>query len=452
MTLAPTTRPGSHPDTLGLDFGTTNTVGARLGAAGRVETLWFGEGEGAEGVYRSALNFWTEGRKERLEHFHAGGPKAIARYIASPEGCRFLQSFKTFAASPSFRSTNIHGRSFRFEDLMSTFLARMAEDRRNAGAPLPKRLVAGRPVTYAGNAPDPVLAEERYDEAFARVGFDEVLYVQEPVAAAYYFAQRLTRDATVLVADFGGGTSDFSIVHFAVGEGNGQGLVAHPLAQSGIGLAGDRFDYRIIDNVVAPKLGKGSSYRSFGKTLAVPGHYYTNFARWNQLAIMKSPEVLRELRTLARDAVDPDLLELFIEVIEEDIGFPLYAAVNGVKRMLSDAEAAPLRFSNGGLVLDETVTRADFETWIADDMEKILASLDEALAAARLTETGIDRVFLTGGTSSVPALRRAFESRFGSDKVETGDRFLSIAYGLALIGAEDDPSRWTVREKSDKAA
>jgi hypothetical chaperone protein len=430
---------------LGLDFGTTNTVATWLGPDGAVRPLAFPESDGGNDIYRSALNFWTDGRGGRLEHFDAAGPNAVARLVAAPEGCRFLQSFKTFAASPSFRNTIVHGRSYKFEDLLATFLRHMATDRRDGPDPLPRRLIAGRPVAFAGAAPDPALAETRYDAAFRAAGFDEVLYVHEPVAAAYYFAQGLTDAATVLVADFGGGTSDFSIVSF---RPTPSGLQATPLGQSGIGIAGDRFDYRILDQVVAPHLGKGSTYRSFGKTLAIPGHYYANFARWNQLAVMKTPETLRELRKLVRDADDPDALELFLEVIEEDLGFPLYRAVNMTKRALSESDTARLAFAGGGLTIDTKVARADFERWIADDVTRIATTLDEALASAGCGIADIDRVFLTGGTSSVPALRDMLATRFGAAKLERGDRFLSIAHGLALIGAIEDPTPWTVRESA----
>ena len=114
-------------------------------------------------------------------------------------------------------------------------------------------------------------------------------HVYEPVAAAYYFAQRLQRDATVLVADFGGGTSDFSIIRFEV---SGRGVHARPLSQSGVGVAGDTFDYRVIDNVVSPLLGKDTEIESWGKVLEFPAHYFTNFARWSQLSLMKTPKVI----------------------------------------------------------------------------------------------------------------------------------------------------------------
>ena len=435
---------------LGLDFGTTNTVAALVDptAPGGARSIRFPDGAETHSVFRSALDFWPEGRGRERHIAVEAGPWAIRHFVESPEGSRFLQSFKTFAASPSFRSTNVHGKSFRFEDLLATFLGRLADHIDAGDLPLPRRLIAGRPVTYAGAAPDPAVAETRYDAAFAAGGFDEIHYVHEPVAAAFWFARRLTRDATVLVADFGGGTSDFSVVRFTVGA---DGVRAHPLASSGVGVAGDGFDYRIIDKVVSPKLGKHARYKSWDKWLDVPAHWFTNFARWNQLAVMKSPETIRELEKLAASADDPQGLEKLIEMIEDDLGWPLYKAVSEVKAALSMAEEARLAFHHGSIHIDARVTRADFETWIADDLARIDAAVDAAITASGVAPREIDKVFLTGGTSFVPAVRRLFVNRFGEDRLETGEQLLSIAFGLALIGAEEDLERWTVRETARAA-
>lgn len=442
--MAPRPAPARRP-TLGLDFGTTNSVGAfaDLDRPGEVRPLVFPDGAETHSVFRSALDFWVEGGRAAQTRRVEAGPWAIAHFLESPEGSRFLQSFKTFAASPSFRSTSIHGAAFRFEDLLSAFLGRLAAHADPAAHPLPARIVVGRPVTWAGAGPDPALAEARYDAAFRAAGFDEIHYVHEPVAAAFWFARGLKKDATVLVADFGGGTSDFSIVRFTV---DARGVHAHPLAQTGVGVAGDTFDQRILDRVVAPRLGKGGRYESFGKWLDIPVHYYADFARWNRLAIMKTGETMRELERLAAAAEDPTGLERLIEIIEEDLGWPLYRAVSETKTALSRADAARLVFRHRDIVIDEPVARADFESWIAQDLERIRVAFEEAVARAGLADHEIDRVFLTGGTSFVPAVRRLFEDRFGAARVETGDQLLSIAYGLALIGAEDDVERWTVRE------
>ena len=226
----------SLPPTLGLDFGTTNSVAALADRTrpGEVIAVDFPDAAMRHSVFRTALEFWTEGGREGRRTNVEAGPWAVAHWTDDPEGGRFLQSFKTFAASPSFRSTSIFGRAYRFEDLLSTFLDRLAVHADPDRLPLPRRLVVGRPVTFAGATPDPALAEARYDAAFRAAGFEEIHYVHEPVAAAFWFARGLKRDATVLVADFGGGTSDFSVVRFTV---DGDGVHAHPLAQTGVGIA-----------------------------------------------------------------------------------------------------------------------------------------------------------------------------------------------------------------------
>ena len=436
-----TTRAKAPVRSLGLDFGTTNSVAAITQPDGAVATATFSNAGTTEATCRSALGFSRAGTsgETRTEV----GPWAVERYLTDPMDCRFLQSFKTFAASASFRSTIIHGRTYRYEDLMAAFLERMLALSDVALEPAARRLIIGRPVAYAGFAPDPKLAEQRYGAALAKCGIDEVHYVYEPVAAAFYYAQRLTHNATVLVADFGGGTSDFSIVRFEVGR---SGLKAVPLAKTGVGLAGDRFDYRIIDHVVSPRLGKGSRYKSFDKMLDFPSHYFANFGAWNQLAIMKSAQTLRELRQLARVSDAPGQLEMLIRIIEEDLGYPLYKAVSEAKFALSHEQSARLCFDSEGIRIEATIEREEFERWIAPDLQQIDTAVAAALEQAGLQAGEIDKVFLTGGTSFVPALKKRFIDRFGAEQIETGDQLLSIAYGLALIGAQDDLTRWTVRE------
>ena len=161
---------------------------------------------------------------------------------------RFMQSFKSFAASRTFQDTHIFRERYRFEDLLAAFLRCLL---RHAGGQLDlggARIVIGRPVTFAGGRPDEALAMERYAKAFGRLGVTAADYVYEPVGAAFFYARRLEHDATVLVADFGGGTSDFSVMRFERIAGK---MRATPLAHAGVGIAGDAFDRRIVDRVVS---------------------------------------------------------------------------------------------------------------------------------------------------------------------------------------------------------
>jgi len=421
----------------GLDFGTTNSVAALTDAVTGEPRLIALEGpDGPAEVFRSALCFW---RDESVRGGLAvdAGPTAIREYLEYPSDSRFLQSFKSVAASRSFDRASVFNRPFRFEELGRLFLDKLAS---HAGGMLDglDRLVVGRPVHYAGSAPDPALAQQRYDAMFT--GFArEIHYVYEPLAAAFSYASRLTEPAVLLVADFGGGTSDFSVVRV---REPGAPHRCVPLGHSGVGLAGDRFDQRIVDHLVLPMLGKGGRYRSFDKELEIPPGYFADFSDWSKLALMRNRRTLEELERLRRSAVEPEAIARMIAMIENELGLPLNDAVTGLKRALTAEDQATFRFSGAGVEIEAVVTRSEFENWIEGDVHRMAQAVDDALEDAGVDAKDIERVFLTGGTSLVPAVRRLFTSRFPNDRIMSGGELTSIAYGLALVAQEDDPSAW----------
>jgi hypothetical chaperone protein len=294
-------------------------------------------------------------------------------------------------------------------------------------------------VNFAGQQANPELALSRYETAFRRLGFEDIRYAYEPVAAAFFFARKLKGDATVMVADFGGGTSDFSIVRFR--RENGE-VRSQALANAGVGVAGDAFDYRIIDHLVSRELGKGSSYKSFDHIIPIPARYYAAFARWDQLALMRASRDMREIRGLVRQALEPEKIARLVEILDHNHGYRLYQSVSRLKEALSAEETATFQFEAGEVRIEKPVARAEFDGWIAPELAAIAGAADEALARAKLQPGDIDKVFLTGGSSFVPAVRQLFADRFGEAKLESGGELVSIATGLALIGAEADVSDW----------
>ena len=402
---------------IGIDFGTTNSVVAVLQPDGTVRTAGLDP-------FRTVLCFWAAGGALR----HAAGPGAVAAYLDDPEDSRLIMSMKTYLAQRSFTGTQVMGRPFTLEGLVALFLRTLLQGQDLDGA----RIVAGRPVRFAGELADDVLGEARLRESFRQAGLGEVEVAYEPEAAGFRFTRGLTAPATVLIGDFGGGTSDFSLLRFDPGA-------ARPvtaLATAGVGVAGDSFDARIIDRLVAPHLGKGGTYRVMGNDMPIPAEYYTGLSRWHRLSLMRSPRTLREIFEVSRTALHPERLSALIGLIEDEGGYALYQAVSALKQDLSQADHAVLRFRHGALRIEEEVSRLSFEGWIAPELRQLSSAVDRALAQASLPAGAVDRVFLTGGTAFVPAVRRLFEQRFGAGRVSGGGEFVSVAEGLALIGQD----------------
>ena len=231
----------------------------------------------------------------------------------------------------------------------------------------------------------------------------------EPEAAGTLFARTLTEPATVLIGDFGGGTSDFSVMRFDPRAGS------TPLGHAGIGIAGDVFDYRIIDRAIAPLLGKGDTYRIMGKPLPVPPEYYSGFARWHRLSLMRTPRTLRAIAEVARTAQHPERLHHLIALIEDGLGYALYQAVSTAKAELSQRRDHHAPLPPQGL--RRRTPRHARRVRRAGSPPTSPASPPRSIRCWRrptCRRTQVDRVFLTGGTAFVPAVRRLFETRFGA--------------------------------------
>jgi hypothetical chaperone protein len=414
---------------VGVDFGTTNSVIAFADESGGVRTVSWPSASGPTQTFRTALMFWKQGRGLG----HVAGPDALERAVAAEPTERFIQSFKTHLASRVFSEARLFGHKVTIEDMVAIFLRHLFEAQGGTAVADGAFLAAGRPVVFAGERPDEDLAVKRLGDAYAAAGLGQAQFAYEPLGAAYWHARNLKRDETVLVADFGGGTSDFALLRFSR---HGEGLDAEALGHGGCGVAGDTFDYRLIDHVISPRLGKGATYRSLEKLLPLPAYFHASFAQWHRISWLKTPQTLAELRRFAEVSARGDELEALVELIEMDLGFELYQTVGAVKAALSSAPEARLHFSRGGVDIDATVTRAEFESWIAPDLARIEAALDATLAAAHFSPEKVDAVFMTGGTSFIPSLRSIFERRFGPEKLHYDNPFQSVAAGLALLAAD----------------
>jgi hypothetical chaperone protein len=322
-------------------------------------------------------------------------------------------------------------------ELLTRLLAELRSRAEEELGPLGSRIVVGRPVTFASATSEDAeaLAIDRLRTCLANAGWNDVVFELEPVAAAYYYESTLDHDERVLIADFGGGTSDFSLIE--VGPSYRNGKPRRILGTEGVGVAGDALDARIMQHVVAPRLGAGTSYPSmFGKELAVPIWIYKHLNRWHHLSFLKSKRTMDMLEEIASQAKDPRPLRALLHVLDHDLGYHLYRAVERTKVELSSREVARFAFAEPPLSITSDVTRGDFESWITEELAAMEACVDRLLAKTAVAAGEVDRVFMTGGTSFVRSVRKIFDTRFGREKIRAGGEMISVATGLALRARE----------------
>ncbi|HEY0786086.1 MAG TPA: Hsp70 family protein, partial [Acidobacteriaceae bacterium] len=348
---------------IGLDFGTTNSSVALAaevpGEASTVELAKYPAMGGLTASFRSLLYFEQLGRSAVRIGLPSGphcwtGPEAIERYLAHAERGetdvrgRLIQSLKSYLPSRSLLGTEIFGQRYLLEDLVSRMLRdlRLGAERQ-FGRPI-EHAVVGRPVRFAGGVTeeDAAFALERMRRSLELAGFSRVEFEYEPVAAAYAYGAGLEKQELLLIGDFGGGTSDFSLVRMGRGERTVVGT-------SGVGVAGDAFDAKLVRRLVSPALGAESLARSMGKLLpAVPTWIYANLERWHYLSFLRTRNVLEILRSARVRALEPDKIEALLTLIEEDLGYQLHQAVQRVKYELSQQEMGRFLFDDGSMELD----------------------------------------------------------------------------------------------------
>jgi hypothetical chaperone protein len=430
---------------VGIDFGTTNSSVALVAGNAQVQLASFTSGGAETYSFRSVLyleQLKLAGGPKRTHSLT--GPAAIERYLEAEEKGRLIQSLKSHLPSRLLTGTEAFGRRYKFEDLISRMLTDLRKHaERQFDTPIHYAMV-GRPVRFVGaeTQEEDDFAVARLRESFKLAGFEHVDFEMEPVAAAYAYESTLDHDELILIGDFGGGTSDFSLLRVGPGVRRRGRTPQDLLGNGGVGLAGDAFDARIVRKLVSPALGSDSEARSLNKILpAVPAWIYANLERWHYFTFLRTNNVREILKSAHLRALEPEKIEALITLIEEDLGYQLHQAVQKVKFELSRNQSAEFCFRNGSpslasINLRISVTRNDFESWIQGDLRSIAGCIDSLLERSGVHPREVDRVFLTGGTSFVPAVRRIFTTRFGEDRIRSGNEFTSVAHGLALRAAE----------------
>jgi len=410
---------------LAIDFGTSNSLVAGAEATGILPPIPIDPSSADPTIMKSVLyslrrNEWSVGNEAISLYYEAGA-----------EG-RVLKSLKKFLPDPSFQGTQIHGQFYSLEDLLARLLKTMRErSEAHLGQSL-KKVVLGHPALFSPLPEAHQRALSRLEKAAQIAGFDDIVFCPEPVAAAHNFAKSLNSEKIVLVADFGGGTSDFTIIRLRP-EGFSESDV---LSLGGISLAGDAFDGTIMEHAVAPFFGSKINFRMpmGSNTLNLPKALVRKLCSPADLMLLGKKEYIeffKNIQQWSTDKNDSLAIERLELLIEERQGYHLFESIEEGKKMLSSRPVANINYQYPGINLDLNFDKAEFDVFSSKTIEAILGSLDKTVEDSGLRYEQIDIVCCTGGTARIPALHEGLVQRLGAEKLQHHMPFHAVVNGLA---------------------
>jgi hypothetical chaperone protein len=433
---------------LGIDFGTSNSGAAifdgrqvrllpldpKSPTPGVIKTILYVTKDFKHTIGQDAVELYYRHNIGRLRHFvkkwvgdidYYGGDMHYVRdvytFVDELQPGRLLQFLKTALRSPGYRGTQIFDRYYRTADLVAVYLQALRE-RAEAliGQPV-RSATLGRPVQFSPIPEQDRQAETTLREAALQAGFKQVNFELEPVAAALYYEQSLTRPQNVLIFDFGGGTLDITILRL------GDPRRREIFANGGIGIAGSDFDRAIIQTQMLPHFGLGIVQHQ--PELLELIHAVSD---WISLPELSTPQAKHRLESAIQQGVAPVRLKALEALIFNDLAFSFYTQVEAAKIALSTQGAAVIRMEEKNLNLWELLTRVEFEQDIAEHRAQIEQVLLDTVRASGLEPAQIDAVVKTGGSSSIPCFTALLEKHFDAARVQSSDAFSSVTAGLAI--------------------
>ncbi len=416
---------------LGIDFGTSNLAVALLPKG---ESSIFSTskatvlplGKNGSTTIPSYLFFPQEGKKYYL------GDEAIEHYLSDNAQGRFVQSIKTLLPDTTFTSTAISGwGSYTIEDIVFCILSAMKHRFEPIIGQNIAAVVLGRPAVFSEDEDEDKIAEQRLLKAAKRAGFEHVRFQREPIAAALAYKHSLQKPELVFVGDFGGGTSDFTVMRLSpyhIGDVDDE-----ILAVNGVSIAGDTFNSAIMRDQLLKHFGYHAHYRSLGdKWLDVPTSAHYELCEWHQIPFLKGSRWRELIGRMIHSSDDKQGFMRLQALVEENLGYSLFQSIQEAKCALSSDQISRVKFNRSIINIDEEITRKGFEEMIEGCIKKLGSCIDRTLATADINATDVDAAFLTGGTSQTPRIHQLMGDKFGEEKLRSGDTFTSVAEGLAL--------------------
>ena len=407
--------------TLGIDFGTSNSAMAWLGPKGAARLIPL---EGEALAMPTAVFYNTE---DSRIHF---GRDALKHYLEGTEG-RLMRSLKSLLGSPLLlETTQIGHQQISFQDIIASFLATLRERATQHLGSAPRRVVVGRPVHFV----DDDLARDAQAEASLRqavlsVGFDEVSFQLEPIAAALDYEQRLTKESTVLVVDLGGGTSDFTVVRLGPERMRHAERSRDILATTGVHIGGTDCDRQLNLAQVMPLLG----YKHIGpEQREVPSRVFFDLATWHLIHWQYPPKAIAHANTLRSNYSDMRLHERLMQVLTERHGHHIAHEVEQAKIRCSVSRAdTGIDLSVIAPDLQARLSAHDMQTQLQDLLARTVACARECVQSAGLSDASLDAIYLTGGSSALSTFQQTLQAACAGVPMVEGDLFGGVALGLA---------------------
>jgi hypothetical chaperone protein len=411
----------SPAGTLGIDFGTSNSAMAWLGPKGSARLIPL---EGEALAMPSAVFYNAE---DGTTHF---GRDAIGHYLEGTEG-RLMRSLKSLLGSPLLlETTQIGHQQIRLQDIIATFLAHLRERATQSLGAVPRHVVMGRPVHFVDDDPErDAQAEASLRQAVLSVGFDEVSFQLEPIAAALDYEQRLTQESTVLVVDLGGGTSDFTVVRLGPERMRHADRSSDILATTGVHIGGTDYDRQLNLAQVMPLLG----YKHIGTAQReVPSRVFFDLATWHLIHWQYQPKAIAHAQTLRSNYSDMRLHERLMQVLTERHGHHIAHEVEQAKIRCSVSRAdTGIDLSVMAPGLQARLIAGDMQAQLQGLLARTVACARKCVQRAGLSGASLDAIYLTGGSSALSTFQQTLQAAFPGTTVVEGDLFGGVALGLA---------------------
>lgn len=411
----------------GIDFGTTNSALSIFDEEKKaiVKTI----------IVPSLLYFQQDqGAIESLNY--VVGEQAISSYLNDGMKGRFIKSIKQILSRTTFTETRIHNRRYTASDLVTLILKDLKAKADEFIGYDCKKAIIGRPVFFDDeSAQKDTLAQTRLNKAAENAGFTEVRFQFEPIGAAFAYEKTITKKEKVLVADLGGGTTDFTYLVLDPEKVGSKDRKNDMMASGGIYIGGDSFDSAFMWDRGTPYFGKNTLYEATpGKVLTVPISLFANICSWDKMNFFNGLRIQKDLEDYYYYSKKDRKFKNLLTLVDHNLGYSVFQAIEKTKIQLSELKLSTFAYSNMDIEISEEIAIVQYNMIIDKDIKKISAYLDEFMLKNNITPTDIDSLFLTGGSSLVGAVQNLFRTRFPHIPLNSGDNFTSVAQGLAYSG------------------